>query len=394
MEEKTTAEDIVKNMDNEPNNAVIMNSRRCANHVINDRAALAFSDVDHAGNNAKVRRHKKRIKKARKCNQTKRAKLMEGNNVLGDVAEYSSQTEKVYNTGNHATLSNAEEKSNIKAKKACPSPKGVKSSDKNSSHMLVVDLFPSVDDNDGSSESIRNKQRKREMQTCIDSKEVAEHNSENQNLDKVRDSMNRLNSCKPKRGKEKVYRDPGATNTLSENDCNLMEGVEPMQLTDERMCPVDVFVPLNDKEGIRSQKSKSSGKHSTRNSQHKRNHNKMSKISEPTADSDAIVHQKVTALGPDGGKRSSRSMIDSKNCELNYSKVNFNPADDPTLIAPNQFIHAKKTQPSGKLSDDSPKMNNSLLSMSGTLRKCEKRPNNIQCSFCHSVEDSEVYCFA
>lgn len=395
MEEKTTAEDIFINMDVEPNKAVIMNSPKGANHEIEDRAALAFSDVDYSGNNARATRHKKRSKKARKCNQIKRAKLMEGNNVLRDVAEDSSQTGKVPNTGNRATLLQAEEKSNIKAIKACPSPKGVKSLNKNSRHMLVVDLFPSLDDNDCSSESIRNKQRKREMQTCIDSKEVAVHNNQNRNLDKVSNPINRSNLCKPKRRIEKVNMDTGATKTLSENVCTLMDRVESMQLADESMAAVDVFVPLNDKEDIsRSLKLKSSGKHSTSSSQHKRNCNRMSKLSEPTTDSDAIVHQKVTALEPGGGKRSSGSIIDSKSCEqLNDSKVNFNPADDPKLIAPSdcQHIHAKKTQPSG---DDLPKLNNSLLSMSGTLRKCEKRPNNVQCSFCHSVEDSEVYCLA
>ncbi|KAL8103364.1 hypothetical protein AgCh_027796 [Apium graveolens] len=392
MEEKTTDEDIVINVDYEPNKAGIINSRRCADQIIEDRVALDFSDVDYAGTSAKATRHKKRSKKARKCNQMKRAKLMEGNNVLRDEAEDSSQTEKVYNTCNHATLSHAKEKSIIKDKKARPSPKGVKSSNKNSSHMLVVDLFPSVVNNDGS-ESIRDKQR-REMQTCIDSNEVAEHSRQNQNVDKVSDLVNRSNSCKPKRRREKVYQDRGVTKTISENVCTSMDGVEPMQLADESMSAVDVFVPLNEKEGISgNHKLKSSGKHKTRNSQHKRNCNTMSKLSELTTDSDAIVHQKVTALGPGGGKRSSRNMIDSKSCEqLKYSKVNFNPADDPKLIASSdcQNIHEKKTQSSGKLSDDLPKTNKNLLSMSGTLRKCEKRPNKIQCSFCHSVEDSEA----
>ncbi|KAK1378391.1 Protein BREAST CANCER SUSCEPTIBILITY 1 [Heracleum sosnowskyi] len=391
---KTTAEDIVKDMEDETSNAVITNSQSCGNDIIADGAALAFSNVDHTGNKARTTRHKKRSKKARKFNQIKRAKLMESNNVLRDVAEDSSQTEKVYNTGNRTILSHVEEKTNIKANRACPSPKGVKSLNSNSSHMLVVDLFPSLDDKDGSSKGIQKMQRKRAMQTCIDPKDVSEHKRQNQNLDKVSNPINTANSCEPKRRMKKIYRDPGATKTSSENVCTSIEGSKPMQLADESISAVDVFVAVNDKEGTsRSQKLKSSGKCCTTNIQHKGNYSRRSKLLEPTTDSDAIVHQKGTGLGSDGGKISSRSMIDSKSCgQLNYSKKeNCIQADDPKFIAPNdcQYIHAKKTQLSGKLSDVSPK-NNSLLSMSGTLRKCEKRSNNIQCSFCHSVEDSEA----
>lgn len=373
MGEKTTAEDTIKNMDDEPYDAEITNSQKGANNMKADRAALAFTDVDYSANNARATRHKKRSKKAPKCNQIKRAKLMENSNVLTDVAEDSSQTKKVDCIGNHAILSHVEDKSNIRANKASPSlrasvtmpandstlAKMVKSLNKNNSHMLVVDLIPLLDNKDGSSASKRNKQRKAAMQTCTDPKELAEHNSQNQNLDKVSKPIKTSNSSKPKRKIEKDYRDPGASKTLSKNVCTLIKGIEPMQLADESMPAVDVFVPPNDKEGIsRSQKLKSSGNRSTSNT------------------------QKVTDLGSVGKKISS--------------KVTCIPADDPRVIAPNdcQYIYAEKSQLSGKPSDYSPKMNNSLSSMTGILHKCEKRPNNIQCSFCHSVEDSEVYCFA
>ncbi|XP_063939260.1 protein BREAST CANCER SUSCEPTIBILITY 1 homolog [Daucus carota subsp. sativus] len=408
MGEETIAENIFINMDNKSYNAEITNSQKCANNMIAETGALACSDVDYNGNNARATRHKKRSKKARKCNQIKRAKLKESNKILESVAEDSGQRENVDTVGNHANMSHVEGKFNIRTNKICPSlsatasmpvndstlAKVVKSSKNISSNMLVVDLFPPLHDIDGSSESKRNKQRKKATGTCIDPKDLAEHSSQNQNLDTVIKPINTSNSCKPKRSIEKIFRVPVATKTLLGNACISMEGVEATHQADKRKAVADAFVPLNEKEGISTSRNlKRSAKQNTSNKKLERNFNRRSKVPKTTPNLDATVRQIETDLGSGGGTVASGSMVDSKTRDqLNGTKVNCVPADNPKVIVPNdcQHNHAKDTQSSGKLYGNLPETNTGFLGMNGVLRKCDKGPNNVQCSFCHSVEDSKA----